>query len=120
MIRRLCAIAAVSLAAALPAAAQSSAPMPVDGRLVQVRGATPIEAQDRTNLPGVNLDLSSSNRDASPRGPGGLQNGVGAYGVMAPDASGTAGNTLTRIPGAIPDTNNGVGIPISQQGEPAN
>lgn len=120
MIRRLCAIAALSLAAVLPAAAQSTAPMPMNGRLVEVRSGTPIEAQSRTNLPGVNLDLSSSNRNASPRGPGGLQNGIGAYGVMAPDASGTAGNTLTRIPGAIPDTNNGVGIPISQQGEATN
>jgi len=117
---RLCAAAALSLAAVLPAAAQSSAPIPLNGQLAQVRTGTPIEDQDRTDLPGVNTDLSSSNRDASPRGPGGLQNGIGAYGVMAPDASGTAGNTLTRIPGAIPDTNNGVGIPISQQGEPAN
>lgn len=110
---------AASLAATAPALAQASAPMPMNGQAVEVGSGTPIEGSG-TNLPGVNLDLSSSNREQSPRGPGGLQNGVGAYGVMAPDASGTAGNTLTRIPGAIPDTNSGIGIPLGTPDAPAN
>jgi len=97
------------------AAAQSSAPIPRNGEAVELGRGTPVEVGS-TGLPGVNLDASSSSRSASPRGPGGLSNGVGAYGVMAPDASGSAGNTLTRVPGAIPDTNGGIGIPLGRDG----
>lgn len=103
--------------AVLPASAQQSAPVPIGGRMVEVQAGTPVEAAGRVSgLPGVGMDLGSM-ADQSPKGPGGLQNGVGAYGVMAPDASGTAGNTLTRVPGSLPDAGPGLGIPISSQGE---
>ncbi len=101
---------------ALPAAAQDSAPIPRNGGVVQVEAGRSV-AREAPGLPGVGLDGGSAERDL-PRGPGGLANGVGAYGVMAPDASGTAGNTLTRIPGAIPDTNDSSGIPLASPGAP--
>ncbi len=104
------------LAFAAPAFAQTSAPIPRDGGLVQVQPSRDLQPQ-ATGLPGVGLDAASS-REASPRGPGGLSNSVGAYGVMAPDASGTAGNTLSRVPGALPDSNNGIGIPLGTPGAP--
>lgn len=103
--------------AAAPALAQDSAPIPRGGRVVQVEPTRSIET-NATGLPGVGLDTSTSNRADTPRGPGGLSNGIGAYGVMAPDASGAAGNAQTRIPGAIPDTNGGIGIPIGSPGAP--
>lgn len=109
-----------ALALAGPAAAQATAPVPLDGRTVEINRGTPIEAQGAAGLPGVGLDAGGNGRLQSPRGPGGLQNGIGAYGTMAPDTTGTAGNTIARVPGAIPNTNSGTGIPISQQGEPAN
>ncbi|WP_062112049.1 hypothetical protein [Aureimonas sp. AU40] len=106
-----------AMTASIPVMAQDSAPIPRGGRVVQVESGRPLQTQ-ATGLPGVGLDTSSSSRNDSPRGPGGLSNGVGAYGVMAPDASGTAGNTLTRVPGAIPDTNGGIGIPLGSPGAP--
>lgn len=110
------AMAVLLMGAAAPAMAQDSAPIPRHGGTVQVEVGRSLE-QRATGLPGVGLDGGSSERDL-PRGPGGLANGVGAYGVMAPDASGTAGNTLTRIPGAIPDTNDSSGISFGTPGAP--
>jgi hypothetical protein len=106
-----------AVVSSVPSIAQDSAPIPRGGRVVQVEAGRSLETR-ATGLPGVGLDDSSSSRNDSPRGPGGLSNGVGAYGVMAPDASGTAGNTLTRVPGAIPDTNGGIGIPLGSPGAP--
>ena len=101
------------------ALAQQTAPIPLDGRAVEINSGTPIDAGRGTNLPGVGLDVGDAEA-TSPSGPGGLQNGIGAYGTMAPDSSGSAGNATTRVPGAIPNTNSGIGIPLSTQGEPAN
>ncbi|WP_062203684.1 hypothetical protein [Aureimonas sp. AU12] len=117
MIRSTLAAATFAAVAGLAtaAAAQSSAPIPRNGGTVELGRGTPVETGG-TGLPGVGLDASTSSRSGSPRGPGGLSNGVGAYGVMAPDASGTAGNTLTRVPGAIPETNSGIGIPLGREG----
>ncbi len=103
--------------AAAPSMAQDSAPIPRGGRVVQVEPTRTVEP-NATGLPGVGLDTSTSNRADTPRGPGGLSNGIGAYGVMAPDASGAAGNAQTRVPGAIPDTNGGIGIPLGSPGAP--
>jgi len=113
MSRTLAALAIATLVATTaPTFAQDSAPIPQGGRVVELGQGTDV-APRYTNLPGVGLEPSSSSRSTSPTGPGGLSNGIGAYGVMAPDASGTAGNATTRIPGAIPDTNSGIGIPLN-------
>jgi len=101
------------------ATAQDSAPIPMDGRTVEMSEGTPVDGLSGSNLPGVGMDVGTGQAN-SPRGAGGLQNGIGAYGTMAPDTSGTAGNATTRVPGAIPNTNSGVGIPLSTQGEPVN
>lgn len=70
-------------------------------------------SQPANGLPGVGMDIGSAGGDRGPRGAGGLQNGVGAYGNMTPDASGSAGNALTRVPGAIPEGGrSGIGIPL--------
>ncbi|WP_182085493.1 hypothetical protein [Aureimonas sp. ME7] len=73
----------------------------------------PAAAREANGLPGVGLDAGTAGREGGTRGPGGLQNGVGAYGVMTPDASGAAGNTLSRVPGAVPEgSGTGFGIPL--------
>jgi len=113
MSMRLAAIVVAAIAgSAAPAFAQDAAPIPQGGNVVEIGQGSDVTSR-YTGLPGVGLEPSSSSRSTSPTGPGGLSNGIGAYGVMAPDASGTAGNASTRIPGAIPDTNSGVGIPFN-------
>jgi hypothetical protein len=99
---------ALLLAAGLaaPAAAQSS--MATDD-FRQTRSVS----QPAQGLPGVGMDIGTAGGDRGPRGAGGLQNGIGAYGNMTPDASGSAGNALTRVPGAIPEGGrSGIGIPL--------
>ena len=84
---------ALGLAAALfsaGASAQTSggetAPVPVGGALVEENG-TPLDTRiEAPGLPGVGDPGAASPRDAS-SGPGGLQNGVGAIGTMAPSTS---------------------------------
>ncbi|MEX6507490.1 hypothetical protein [Jiella sp. M17.18] len=91
MIRHMALATAATAAAALalvPAAfAQARhhrhAPIPENGRLVRVDSGTPISPAVHTNLPGV--DFSGYGGPA--RGPGGLQNNVGAVGVALPSTS---------------------------------
>ncbi|WP_279479929.1 hypothetical protein [Aureimonas sp. SK2] len=90
---------------AAPVAAQTMAPD-------EFRAGQSV-SQPANGLPGVGMGIGTAGGDRGSRGPGGLQNGVGAYGNMTPDASGSAGNTLTRVPGAIPEGGrSGVGIPL--------
>lgn len=105
MIRLIAPALLLAAGLALPAGAQTQAPDDFQqGRAV---------SQPANGLPGVGMDIGSAGGDRGPRGAGGLQNGVGAYGVMAPDAGGSAGNTLTRVPGAIPEGGqSGFGIPL--------
>lgn len=110
MLRPIASALLLAAALAVPAGAQTMAPDDFgQGRSV---------SQPTSGLPGVGMGTGSLGGDRGTRGPGGLQNGVGAYGNMTPDASGSAGNTLTRVPGSIPEGgSSGFGIPI---GGPAN
>lgn len=70
------------------AAAQTPAhaPIPENGQLVEQPRGKPISDQISTGgLPGVNFDDTGADRPV--RGPGGLQNGVGAVGLAAPSMS---------------------------------
>ncbi|RIY02079.1 hypothetical protein D3218_07200 [Aureimonas flava] len=106
MLRPIASALLLAAGLAAPAGAQTMAPTDdmAAGRSV---------SQPTGNLPGVGMGIGSAGGDRGTRGPGGLQNGVGAYGNMTPDGSGSAGNTLTRIPGAIPEGGrSGFGIPL--------
>ena len=101
----------VSLAfAAGPALAQTplpeTAPIPSDGVLVPGDAGVPIEDQiDTGALPGVNF--GDTDVDRTPRGPGGLQNNVGAIGTNTPATSG-----YNPVPLATPPVD-GEGLPLA-------
>ena len=101
----------ISLAfAAGPALAQTTlpdeAPIPSDGVLVPGDAGVPIGDQiDTGGLPGVTFE--DTEVDRSPRGPGGLQNNVGAAGTNTPGTSGY--NPALETP--LPD---GQGVPLVQ------
>lgn len=112
---------AFALAVSLPAGAQTpavpqSAPIPQNGDEVQIDGGVDIgTALGAGALPGVGIGNATEATETTPpnvpSGPGGLQNSVGAEGVMAPDLSGAAGQTGGGVPGTG-TTQSGVGIPI--------
>jgi hypothetical protein len=62
-------------------------------------------------LPGVGIGTTTMTEENAPVGPGGLQNGVGAAGTMAPDTTGAAGDVGGGVPGTDA-TSPGMGIPI--------
>lgn len=102
--------AALALLIAVPAAlAQgaepNAAPIPKDGKLVASPAGTPIEAGMATGTPGVGLDTNAETETGGTGGAGGLANGVGASGTLAPSTSGSGERTVAP-------TNEGEGIPL--------
>lgn len=99
----------VALATATPVLAQTAvpqdAPIPRGGTLIQQGEGVPIGDQiDTGGLPGVDFDAPET--DDAVRGPGGLQNNVGAVGTDAPATSGYDPETFeTPLP-------EGEGVPL--------
>ena len=116
-------VATLTLAAALlsgPVLAQdaetpANAPIPRNGHSVQTGKGTPLAEPGAGTLPGVGLDVTAETEQRAPEGPGGLQNGVGAEGVMTPDSTGSSG-TVGQTPGAPADPGQNPGIPLGTDG----
>jgi len=88
----------------------SHAPIPKGGALVQQGQGTPIAEQiDTGNLPGVDFEGPDVSRPT--RGPGGLENGVGAIGMALPSTS-----SSNPVPIEPSDDNGLVGVPLSGNG----
>ncbi|MCQ8781041.1 hypothetical protein [Mangrovibrevibacter kandeliae] len=65
-------------------------------------------------LPGVGTATQPDTETDAARGPGGLQNGVGAVGTLAPDTS--SSNPVPFEPTS--DGDSGIGVPISEPPAP--
>lgn len=114
---RLTMTAALALALAGPAFAQTAAPepatapIPQNGTAVQVPTGPDVGTTLGTGaLPGVGIGTTTTTDTNTTAGPGGLQNGVGATGIMAPDLSGSAGSADGGVPGSTTGTSDGVPI----------
>ncbi len=97
-----------------PAFAQTAlpddAPIPSDGVLVPGNDGVPVEDQiDTGGLPGVTFEETPVDRP--PRGPGGLQNNVGAVGTNTPATTGYNPALETPLP-------EGQGVPLAPPSEP--
>lgn len=114
---RLMTAAALALALSGPAFAQTAttepatAPIPQNGGVVEVPTGQDVGATLGTGaLPGVGIGTATTTETNTTAGPGGLQNGVGAAGVMAPDLSGAAGSADGGVPGSADGPSGGVPI----------
>lgn len=111
--------AAALFALAAPALAQDAgtpahAPIPKAGRLVQQGEGVPIEDQAKTGqLPGVGMDAKAQTEGDTIKGPGGLQNGTGAVGTMAPSTS-----SSNPVPVESGSDDDDFGIPLDQPDQP--
>ncbi|MCB8836921.1 hypothetical protein [Aurantimonas sp. VKM B-3413] len=108
MIRHI--LSAAAVAVFLPAAAwaqsspPASAPIPQNGTLVDPGEGTPVSKNIKSpGLPGV--DFEGGGEDV--RGPGGLQNNVGAAGMALPSTS-----SENPVPIMTPDQKTLDGVPV--------
>lgn len=88
-----------------------AAPMPLNDGSLSTATGTPIGQGLATGTPGVGLDTNAATEGAgATKGPGGLQNGVGAEGTLAPSTTGSNDDVLDQ-PAAAGASDGG--IPLS-------
>lgn len=97
----------------------NAAPMPLQDGSVSTATGTPIGGGAATGVPGVGLDSGETTEGAgATKGPGGLQNGVGGEGTLAPSTTG-ANNDIIDTPTAGEPGEGGIALP-AEPGVPAN
>ncbi|MEE2953333.1 hypothetical protein SAMN06297251_12250 [Fulvimarina manganoxydans] len=101
----LAALAMAAVLAAGPAYAQSQDSAPLPGTTISGEGEALAPIGAGSNLPGVGEGESANEEE--PRGPGGLQNNIGAIGMSAPDTS-----SANPLPLQTDRAGEGGGIPL--------
>lgn len=97
-------------ALAQTAAEPNAAPMPLNDGTISNATGTPIGSGMATGTPGVGLDTNEATEGAgATKGPGGLQNGVGAEGTLAPSTTGSNNDVIDTPAASGPDEG---GIPL--------
>ena len=89
-------LAALGLLAAPALAQTTDSPLPAG--VDQTQQGTPIGIEPAPGLPGVGLeaqpDSTADSQESMPKGAGGLQNGVGGEGTLAPSTTGSNDDIL--------------------------
>ncbi|KQT45107.1 hypothetical protein ASG43_12435 [Aureimonas sp. Leaf454] len=99
-------------ATAQTASEPNAAPMPLQDGSMSTATGTEIGGGAATGVPGVGLDSGETTEGAgATKGPGGLQNGVGGEGTLAPSTTG-ANNDIVDTPAAGEPGDGGIALPV--------